>query len=89
MKEPIQIVIDERERQNKLWGEQNHPAPYWTGIIGEEFGELCEAITETYLIGKHPDRGGYKNLMKEASHIAATSIQFMEWLKRTYPDEVI
>lgn len=39
-------VLEERERQDAKWGEQNHTAPVWGMIIGEEYGEMCQAINE-------------------------------------------
>lgn len=42
----IEKVLEERSRQDKKWGEQNHSAPVWGMIIGEEYGEMCQAINE-------------------------------------------
>lgn len=36
-------VLEERHRQDQRWGQQNHPAEVWTQILGEEFGEVCNA----------------------------------------------
>jgi hypothetical protein len=43
----IEKVKKERVRQDKKWGVKNHMPQYWTGILGEEYGELCAAINET------------------------------------------
>ena len=43
------LVNIERENQNDKWGDQNHTLPEWCTILGEEFGELCEAVNETVL----------------------------------------
>lgn len=32
----------EMERQNDLWGQQNHEDLTWLAIMGEEFGETAE-----------------------------------------------
>ena len=48
--EALNLVNNERNRQDTKWGEQNHPPQFWTGILGEEFGEYCEAVNET--VGK-------------------------------------
>lgn len=77
----INELIKERDRQDKLWGEENHMPYFWTGLIGEEFGELCEAISETVFDIK-PEKGGYENMKKEAIHLAATTIKFLECLER-------
>ena len=34
------LVNQERARQDKKWGEQNHEPMKWACILGEEFGEL-------------------------------------------------
>lgn len=82
-KEPIlQAIQAERDRQDKKWGEQNHHPGLWTGILGEEYGELCEAINETVLLGSHSERGGYENMRKEAIHVAAVAVGFLECLER-------
>ena len=74
-------ILEERVRQDKLWGEQNHLPHYWTGILGEEYGELCEAINET-VFDNSSDRGGYDNMRNEAIHVAAVAIGFLECLER-------
>lgn len=77
----IDSVLAERERQDKKWGEQNHIPPIWLGILGEEFGELCEAVNETgFSYGT--ELGGYENMKREAIQVAAVAIGFLECLER-------
>lgn len=80
----INDVLAERQRQDEKWGEQNHELSKWTGIIGEEYGELCEAINETVFDNGPEERakGGYENMRREAIHVAATAIEFIEMLDR-------
>jgi len=82
------IVDNERDRQDEQWGEQNHAQQAWVGILGEEFGEYCQAVNETYLnnADKHHE-GGQENIMKELTHIAAVAVQIMECLMRNKGDE--
>ena len=80
-KRVITAVLLERKRQDIKWGEQNHPPHYWTGILGEEYGELCEAINET-IFDNGSDKGGYENMRTEAIHVAAVAIGFLECLER-------
>ena len=80
-KRVITAVLLERKRQDSKWGEQNHPPHYWTGILGEEYGELCEAINET-VFGNWSDKGGFENMRREAIHVAAVAIGFLECLER-------
>ena len=60
------------------------PPQYWTGILGEEYGEYCQAVNETVFYNGEEARkkGGYDNMMKELSHVAAVAIGAMEALMR-------
>ncbi len=80
----VRRMIDaERLRQQSLWGEQNHEPQFWIGILGEEYGEYCQAVNETVLSNAtQPDKGGIDNMLKELSHIAAVAIGAMECLMR-------
>lgn len=82
----IRAVIDERQRQENKWGEQNHEPQFWTSILGEEFGELCEAINETVFDNGPGARrkGGYENMRREAVQVAAVAVGFIEALDRRY-----
>ena len=73
----ISGVQKELSRQNSLWGDRSKNHPFeWMSILGEEFGELCEAVNETYFAkARHPERGGYDNIFKEAIQIAAVAMQ--------------
>lgn len=73
-------VLYERYRQDNKWGEQNHVLERWTGILGEEYGELCEAINETIFVDC--TNGGYETMKKEAVHVAAVAIAFIEYLEK-------
>jgi NTP pyrophosphatase (non-canonical NTP hydrolase) len=42
----LKLIAEERERQDKKWGEQNHKPDRWAVILGEEYGEVCRAIFE-------------------------------------------
>jgi NTP pyrophosphatase (non-canonical NTP hydrolase) len=74
-------ILAERNRQDLKWGEQNHAIEKWTPILGEEFGELCEAINET-IFDNGSDKGGYENVRKEAIHVAAVAVGFLECIER-------
>jgi NTP pyrophosphatase (non-canonical NTP hydrolase) len=77
----ITAIINERDRQDKKWGEQNHRIEKWVPILGEEFGELCEAINET-IFYNGSDKGGYENMRNEAIQVAAVAVGFLECLER-------
>ena len=79
--EAIRLVLLERVAQAEKWGEQTHSWAEWATILGEEYGEFCEAINETVLNNANkPELGGYKNMIKEAAHTAAVGVQILEKL---------
>lgn len=82
----FEAVIAERARQDQKWGRQDHGPSYWTGILGEEFGELCQAINETVFDNGAAERakGGYANMRREAVQVAAVAVAFVEYLDRRY-----
>jgi len=45
----FEAVIAERERQESKWGPQHHSPMEWLTILGEEFGEACRAVLESYV----------------------------------------
>ena len=77
------LIEDERNRQDAKWGEQNHPPEKWTSILGEEFGEYCQAVNETVINNADKKHlGGYDNMMTELTHVAAVAVGAMECLMR-------
>ena len=86
--EALGLIDEERERQDKKWGQQDHSQQAWVGILGEEYGEYCQAVNETYLANatkKH--EGGFANIMKELTHVAAVAVSAMECLMRNKGEE--
>jgi NTP pyrophosphatase (non-canonical NTP hydrolase) len=77
----LEWVNKERDRQDSKWGEQNHYFTDWVSILGEEYGEFCEAVNETRFFNGS-DKGGYENMKTEAIHTAAVAIAFVECLER-------
>ena len=80
----IMLVDAERSRQDAKWGEQNHAPEKWASILGEEYGEYCQAVNETIFDNGPEERkkGGYDNLLKELTQVAAVAIAHMECLMR-------
>jgi hypothetical protein len=79
----VEMILVERAKQHQKWGEQNHKPQGWIGILGEEFGELCEAINETCLDNaQDTHKGGYENIKREAIHTCAVALGFLECLER-------
>lgn len=77
-------ILKERFRQDDKWGEQNHTPERWLAILGEEHGELCEAVLETIFDnGKEArKKGGRKNICREAIQVAAVALAIWECEKR-------
>lgn len=78
--EALRLVDVERNRQETKWGDQsgNHPFE-WMSILGEEYGELCEAVNETcFQNAVNQDRGGTDKIIQEASHVAAVAVAIIE-----------
>lgn len=76
----LSLVKAERQRQDQLWGDQREcDLNQWPRILGEEFGELCEALNETIDQKiRHPEKGGYENVLREATHVAAVAVEIIE-----------
>lgn len=80
----VDEVINERASQDLKWGEQRHPYEWWLAILGEEFGELCQAILETHFTGnpEHKTKGGVKNIKAEAIQVCAVALALIECINR-------
>ena len=72
-------VLQERLRQDKKWGEQNHAPFVWLGILMEEVGELSQALLQTAFGG---DKGGEQNIDDELVQVAAVALAMVECCHR-------
>lgn len=45
-KQVIELILEERDRQEQKWGEQNHPFAFYQTIFIEELGEVNRAYLE-------------------------------------------
>lgn len=73
----LKLILSERERQNKKWGEQNHSDEIWLPILTEELGEVSKAMLETRF------GGGYReSVREELTHVAAVALQWLECMER-------
>lgn len=80
----INKVLEERKRQDAKWGEQNHIAPVWGMIIGEEYGEMCKAINE---FGFNPTPEKEQDIYTEAIHTMASCMAMIECIERQRKQE--
>jgi NTP pyrophosphatase (non-canonical NTP hydrolase) len=75
------VLIDvgrERNRQNEKWGHQRHPYGNWLMILGEEYGEVCQAMQKGQGWGKESDAD---DLYTELIHLAAVAVAVAEQVK--------
>lgn len=67
----------ERCRQNNKWGRQRHTDGDWLKILGEEFGEVCQAMQIGMDCSKESDAS---NLHIELVQLAAVAVAMVEQL---------
>ncbi|MFS0864103.1 MazG-like family protein [Fredinandcohnia sp. 179-A 10B2 NHS] len=72
-------VMNERDRQDKLWGIQRHDYSKWNGILGEEYGEVCQAINGINF-PKDAKETDASNLYTELIQVAAVACAIAEQL---------
>lgn len=84
----IEKVAAERQSQIDKWGADTDNSPFeWMSILGEEFGELCEAINETFFGNPtHPELGGIEKIITEASQVAAVAVAIIESASAPYKE---
>jgi NTP pyrophosphatase (non-canonical NTP hydrolase) len=79
----LKVLTDvnaERNRQDNLWGLQRHDFGEWLGILGEEFGEVCQAINRIHFPNDAKPTDA-DNLYKELIHVAAVAVAIAEHVK--------
>jgi NTP pyrophosphatase (non-canonical NTP hydrolase) len=72
-------IYKERERQNKLYGQQQHNNGHWLMILIEEVGEVAQAMQQGGQASKETDAD---DLYKELIHVAAVASAMAEQVKR-------
>ena len=70
----IEQVIAERERQDRLWGVQDHEPLKWVAILLEEAGEYAKDVLE----------GRVAHAREEVVQIAAVAIAIVESMDREF-----
>lgn len=69
------MVRKERNRQDKKWGVQRHAFTTWMAILGEEYGESCQATMKESFATKDTDQD---DLLSELVQTAAVAIAAAE-----------
>lgn len=67
------LIRAEDKAQIKKWGEQTHSPAEWMMFLGEEFGELAQAISEWWF-----REGGLEEVEKEAVQTATLALKIAE-----------
>lgn len=78
-------VLDERQRQNEKWGEQNHSPLEWIAILTEEVGEVAKEAHEFHFGVRGTTEMIEEKLRmyrKEMIQVAAVAVQAIECLDR-------
>jgi NTP pyrophosphatase (non-canonical NTP hydrolase) len=68
-------VVEERRRQDQVWGEQEHDDPLWLAILTEEVGEAAEGVL-------HEIFGGPTVTRLEVVQVAAVALAWIECMDR-------
>lgn len=75
----IHEIRQERDRQVKKWGKQDHDEGIWLAILTEEVGEVAQAIQKGMPSEKKTDAS---NLKEELIQVAAVCAAFHEYIVR-------
>lgn len=86
----LELVGQERSRQDDKWGIQDHDMPTWLAILTEEVGELATAVLQQRFKGSEDydkDTRGQLALREEAIQVAAVAVAIVESLDRARDKE--
>lgn len=82
-------LVDERQRQDAKWGEQNHPMPVWMTVITEEIGEASEAVLKWWFASDYTDKANelanelrIDTIRTELIQVAAVTVAAIESFDR-------
>ncbi len=75
-----ELVNNEREDQDIIWGEQNHNPYKWLAILGEEVGELNKSALEAHF--SNPESVPHPGFQMELIQVAAVCKAIWESGKR-------
>lgn len=78
-------VSRERMRQRAKFGTQRHDFPVWMTVLGEEFGEACQAILRSREDGVLPAQksvllGHARNELVQVAAVAVAAIEHLDEL---------
>lgn len=67
-------ILEERDEQDEMWGDQTHDPAYWLAILGKQVGQLGNAVLKY----KWHDNPSPVEMYSEATQAAAVLVAFME-----------
>lgn len=96
MEKILEKIQEEMRRQDKKWGEQNHPPIKWIAILVEEVGEASKESVDHHfeyqvksleekelsLVAKNLQTQRLLNYRRELVQVAAVAIQMIRSLER-------
>lgn len=94
MQKFLDLIKEERVRQDKLYGEQNHALERWVAILGEEFGEVCKEVCEIGYAQNSEYKKGLEafhrqQLKDELIQVAAVCVAILEAMDRQLVESVL
>lgn len=69
----LELVITERQRQDKKWGQQNHDPLNWEPILHEETGEASQEVCRITW-----DHASTDHWLSEMVQVAAVAVAAVE-----------
>ena len=81
-KEVIDAIVAERDRQDAKWGVVDHTPDIWMVILGEEVGEVCQAVCKSSISPKE-DSSWFPRIYEETVQVLAVCQAAWECGKRT------
>lgn len=72
----ISSILAERDRQDGLWGQQNHSPLVWLAILSEEVGEVSKEVNEGYFRGK--STAAYREELVQVAAVAMAAIESLD-----------
>jgi len=73
-------VLTERTRQDERWGEQNHHPTHYLTVLGEEYGESCQACC--HAMGEIGGKKTWQDYREELVQVAAVAVAMIECFDR-------
>ena len=89
----VQLLLNERRRQDAKFGKQDHDPAWWMVIMGEEYGETCQAVCEYRWAEANREVADrmkrIDHAVEEASQVGAVAVAMIQAIMRNeWKDEI-